>query len=177
MGGLEGHGRADAILDTDTTNTVGWFTNAFPVRLGVGAAAVDIERAEQDPRAARAMVASVVTQLNEIPNEGLDYGLLRYVDRVPEFREAADQGVTCEPTTGKGRLSFAKDGALAWLDVTGLYCALAATGALCFKLASVVLINDEVPKSRLQAIAFFLLVLSLLLGGSQIQFLNGRRVH
>lgn len=30
---LEGHGRADALLDTDTTNTVGWFTTAFPVRL------------------------------------------------------------------------------------------------------------------------------------------------
>ena len=49
---LEGHGRADAILDTDTTNTVGWFTNAFPVRLGAGAAAVDVEQAERDPAAA-----------------------------------------------------------------------------------------------------------------------------
>ncbi|HTQ22191.1 amino acid adenylation domain-containing protein, partial [Mycobacterium sp.] len=31
---LEGHGRADSLLDTDTTNTVGWFTTAFPIRLG-----------------------------------------------------------------------------------------------------------------------------------------------
>jgi hypothetical protein len=70
------------------------------------------------------------------------------------------------------RLPLLPLGALAWLDVTGLYSALAATVALCFKLASVALINDKLPKSRLQAIAFFVIVLSLLLGGAQIQFLR-----
>ena len=63
-------------------------------------------------------------------------------------------------------------GALAWLDVTAPYCAFAATIALCFKLASVALINNELPKSRLQAIAFWAIVLSLFLGGAQIQFLR-----
>ncbi|MGO9355021.1 MAG: amino acid adenylation domain-containing protein [Mycobacterium sp.] len=87
---LEGHGRADLELDIDTTNTVGWFTTAFPVRLGVGAAAVDIERAEGDPDAARALLDSVTAQLRTIPHEGLDYGLLRYVDRVPELRRGAE---------------------------------------------------------------------------------------
>ncbi|MGO9157159.1 amino acid adenylation domain-containing protein [Mycobacterium sp.] len=87
---LEGHGRADAELDTDTTNTVGWFTTAFPVRLGVGAAAVDIERAKGDPGAARALLESVTAHLRAIPHEGLDYGLLRYVDRVPELQRGAE---------------------------------------------------------------------------------------
>ncbi|KKC04166.1 non-ribosomal peptide synthetase [Mycobacterium nebraskense] len=87
---LEGHGRADAILGTDTTNTVGWFTTAFPVRLGVGAAAVDVEQAETDPAAARALLDSVATQLREIPYDGLDYGLLRYVDGLPELQAAAE---------------------------------------------------------------------------------------
>jgi mycobactin peptide synthetase MbtF len=87
---LEGHGRADAVLDTDTTNTVGWFTTAFPVRLGVGAAAADIERAEADPAAARSLIDSVTAHLGTIPNEGLDYGLLRYVGRVPELDRAAE---------------------------------------------------------------------------------------
>jgi mycobactin peptide synthetase MbtF len=86
----EGHGRADAVLDTDTTNTVGWFTTAFPVRLGVGAAAVDIERAENDPGTARTLLGSVAAHLGAIPNDGLDYGLLRYVDRVPELQRAAE---------------------------------------------------------------------------------------
>jgi mycobactin peptide synthetase MbtF len=87
---LEGHGRADAELDTDTTNTVGWFTTAFPVRLGVCAAAVDIERAKGDPGAARALLDSVTAHLRAIPHEGLDYGLLRYVDRVPMLRSGAE---------------------------------------------------------------------------------------
>src|SRR6516164_5351280 len=70
------------------------------------------------------------------------------------------------------RLPLLPIGVLAWLDVTGPYCALAATVALCFKLASVALINDQLPRNRLQATTFFVLVLSLLLGGAQIQFLR-----
>lgn len=87
---LEGHGRADAVADTDTTGTVGWFTSAFPVRLGVGTAAVDIDRATGDPGAARALLDSVAGDLRAIPCDGLDYGLLRYVDGVPQLREAAE---------------------------------------------------------------------------------------
>ncbi|OBK21741.1 non-ribosomal peptide synthetase [Mycobacterium asiaticum] len=87
---LEGHGRADATLDTDTTNTVGWFTSAFPARFGVGAAAVEIEQAERDPLRARALVDSVVAHLAEVPHDGLDYGLLHYVDRIPELQDAAE---------------------------------------------------------------------------------------
>ncbi|MFE3618392.1 condensation domain-containing protein, partial [Streptomyces anulatus] len=30
---MEGHGRADTTLGTDTANTLGWFTSVFPVRL------------------------------------------------------------------------------------------------------------------------------------------------
>jgi hypothetical protein len=71
------------------------------------------------------------------------------------------------------RLPLLPTGALAWLDVTGPFCALAATVALCFKLASAVLINDQLPKSRLQAIVFSVVVLSLILGGAQVQFLRG----
>ncbi|GBE64979.1 putative peptide synthetase MbtF [Mycobacterium sp. MFM001] len=87
---LEGHGRADAILDTDTTNTVGWFTTAFPVRLGAGESAVDVEQAEQDPRVALTLFDSVTAHLSAIPYDGLDYGLLRYVERVPELQDAAE---------------------------------------------------------------------------------------
>ncbi|MFC4124694.1 amino acid adenylation domain-containing protein [Nocardia rhizosphaerae] len=90
---LEGHGRADAELGTDTANTLGWFTSVFPVRLGVGAEAVDVAAAQADPAAARALLDSVTAHLREIPNQGLDYGLLRYVDRVPELRAAAEPQV------------------------------------------------------------------------------------
>jgi hypothetical protein len=70
-------------------------------------------------------------------------------------------------------LPLVPTGALTRLDVTALYCALAATFALCFKLASVALINDKLPKSRLQVIALFAILLSLLFGEAQIQFLKG----
>lgn len=90
---LEGHGRADAELGTDTANTLGWFTSVFPVRLGVGERAVDVARAQADPTAARSLLGSVSAHLREIPNQGLDYGLLRYVDRVPELRTAAEPQV------------------------------------------------------------------------------------
>ncbi|BBZ40480.1 non-ribosomal peptide synthetase [Mycobacterium conspicuum] len=87
---LEGHGRCDAELDTDTTNTVGWFTAAFPVRLGAGAGAVDVERAEDDPDAVRALLDSVTAHVRAIPHEGVDYGLLRYVDCIPELQRGAE---------------------------------------------------------------------------------------
>ncbi|MGW6622403.1 amino acid adenylation domain-containing protein [Nocardia sp. NPDC055002] len=90
---MEGHGRADTTLGTDTANTLGWFTSVFPVRLGVGDNAVDIARAQADPAAARALLGSVSTHLREIPNQGLDYGLLRYVNRAAELRSAAEPQV------------------------------------------------------------------------------------
>lgn len=90
---LDSHGRADALLDTDTTNTVGWFTAAFPVRLGVGTGAVDIERLEAVPTLARTLLDSVTAHLDAVPFDGLDYGLLRYVNRVPELQDAAEPQV------------------------------------------------------------------------------------
>jgi mycobactin peptide synthetase MbtF len=80
---LEGHGRADALLDADTTSTVGSFITSYPVRLGMGA--VDVEHAERHPGAARGLLGEVVAMLASIPNDGLDYGLLRHVVRAPEL--------------------------------------------------------------------------------------------
>ncbi|OBK19440.1 non-ribosomal peptide synthetase [Mycobacterium asiaticum] len=92
---LDSHGRADTVLDTDTANTVGWFTNPFPVRLGVGGTpdTYDLELLEADPAAARALLASVTSHIDEIPYEGLDYGLLRYVARIPELQQVAEPQV------------------------------------------------------------------------------------
>lgn len=87
---LDGHGRADAVLEADTTGTVGWFTTAFPVRLGAGTHAVDIEAAQADPGAARTLLNSVASYLATIPYDGLDYGLLRHVNRVPELAQASE---------------------------------------------------------------------------------------
>jgi mycobactin peptide synthetase MbtF len=60
---LETHGRADALFDgsVDTTETVGLLSGIYPVR-------VDTD----DPRKVGAL-------LDEIPGDGVDYGLLRYL--------------------------------------------------------------------------------------------------
>ncbi|MET8648637.1 amino acid adenylation domain-containing protein [Nocardia aurea] len=83
--GLESHGRADAVVGADTSGTVGWFSATYPVRLGVGAAAVDVDRAEADPALARTLLDSVVAHLASVPEQGLDYGLLHSVLGVPEL--------------------------------------------------------------------------------------------
>ncbi|MEU7142872.1 amino acid adenylation domain-containing protein [Nocardia sp. NPDC046473] len=87
---LEGHGREDAVLgdDIDTAHTLGWFTSIVPARLGVGGDCVDVVTALADPSRATALLDAVATHLAEMPNNGLDYGVLRYLDAVPELIDA-----------------------------------------------------------------------------------------
>ncbi len=87
---MEGHGRVDGVSDTDTTGTVGWFNNIFPARIGAGKLALGVDRVEQDPESARALLDSVADHLAGIPYEGLDYGLLRYVEGWEPLRSTAD---------------------------------------------------------------------------------------
>lgn len=85
---LEGHGRDDGLLDpgsvfgaaVDTSSTVGWFTQIFPVRLGAGRR-VDVDTARRDPSSARELLRAVTADIAAVPNNGLDYGLLRYKRR------------------------------------------------------------------------------------------------
>ncbi|MFE3799919.1 amino acid adenylation domain-containing protein [Nocardia tengchongensis] len=112
---LEGHGRADDLLGTDTSNTLGWFTTVFPVRLGAGMT-VDIERAEQDPAAARALLDAVTEHLSAVPNGGLDYGLLRYTTRVPELATARHPQVEFNYL---GRVDLSGQAADSWSLLTG----------------------------------------------------------
>ncbi|MDG4667571.1 amino acid adenylation domain-containing protein [Mycobacterium sp. 236(2023)] len=77
---LEGHGREDLLIDhVDTSATVGWFTSVYPVRLGAGEGAVDVDTIGGNPAAARTLLKTVTEEVGAVPNRGLDYGLLRYV--------------------------------------------------------------------------------------------------
>ncbi|MEB3067725.1 non-ribosomal peptide synthetase [[Mycobacterium] vasticus] len=85
---LEGHGREDDQLPgLDSSATVGWFTNVFPVRLG-SAAPMDVSAAGRDPAAARVLLRAVCDHLAAVPGNGLGYGLLRYTCRDPELAAA-----------------------------------------------------------------------------------------
>jgi amino acid adenylation domain-containing protein/non-ribosomal peptide synthase protein (TIGR01720 family) len=65
---LEGHGREDIFEDMDLSLTVGWFTTIFPVVLDLGETIYPENT-----------LKSVKEQLRKIPNQGIGYGLLRYM--------------------------------------------------------------------------------------------------
>lgn len=76
---LEGHGREeDVVAGADLSRTVGWFTSAYPVRLNLAGAAVDA--AFEGGKPLGDIVKSVKEQLLAIPDKGLGYGLLRYLN-------------------------------------------------------------------------------------------------
>ena len=76
---LEGHGREEVFADVDLSRTVGWFTSLFPVRLDPGALDLD-EALAGGPALGRALKL-VKEQLRALPDNGLGYGLLRYLNR------------------------------------------------------------------------------------------------
>ncbi|MBC9909503.1 non-ribosomal peptide synthase/polyketide synthase [Chitinophaga varians] len=75
--GLEGHGREDINKNIDTSRTVGWFTNLFPVLLETG----------NSPHKGDALKA-VKEQLRSIPDKGLGYGVLKYLNKIPALQGA-----------------------------------------------------------------------------------------
>ncbi|MEU2041173.1 amino acid adenylation domain-containing protein [Nocardia niwae] len=87
---MEGHGREDAVLgaDVDSAHTVGWFTSIVPARLAAGAESVDVATALADPARAAALLEHVTAHLADLPNGGIDYGVLRYLGAAPELVDA-----------------------------------------------------------------------------------------
>nr|WP_280480151.1 non-ribosomal peptide synthetase [Nocardia cyriacigeorgica] len=76
---LEGHGREEEVVPgADLSRTVGWFTAAYPVRLALGGA--DLDDAFAGGAALGAIVKSVKEQLLAVPDKGLGYGMLRYLN-------------------------------------------------------------------------------------------------
>jgi mycobactin peptide synthetase MbtF len=73
----------------DTSETVGWFTSVFPVRLGAGKP-VDLDAVTRAPEVAVALLDSVTSHVGAIPRRGIDYGLLRHVERVAGLVDLAD---------------------------------------------------------------------------------------
>ncbi|MHC5737512.1 amino acid adenylation domain-containing protein [Nostoc sp.] len=65
---LEGHGREDLFEDVDLSRTVGWFTTLFPVHL-------HLEEVDHPGE----VLKLVKEQLRRIPNRGIGYGVLRYL--------------------------------------------------------------------------------------------------
>ncbi|MGF6887585.1 amino acid adenylation domain-containing protein/non-ribosomal peptide synthase protein (TIGR01720 family), partial [Nocardia sp. GAS34] len=76
---LEGHGREeDAVPGSDLTRTVGWFSTSFPIRVDLSG--IDLDDAYAGGAAMGAAVKSVKEQLLAVPDHGIGYGLLRYLN-------------------------------------------------------------------------------------------------
>ena len=76
---LEGHGREEEVLPgADISRTVGWFTTMFPVAMDLSG--IDIADALAGGPAAAAAIKAVKEQLAAVPDKGIGYGLLRYLN-------------------------------------------------------------------------------------------------
>jgi|GEM_PF-499926 len=68
---LEGHGRES---DADLTRTVGWLTSVFPLRIELGG--IDHSHSSRSGQ----VLQRVKESLRAMPDKGLGYGILRYLD-------------------------------------------------------------------------------------------------
>ena len=75
---LEGHGREEIFADVELSRTVGWFTSMYPVRLDAGG--IDLDEALAGGPALGRAVKLIKEQLRAVPDHGLGYGLLRYLN-------------------------------------------------------------------------------------------------
>ncbi|WP_460726979.1 amino acid adenylation domain-containing protein, partial [Nocardia heshunensis] len=76
---LEGHGREEEVVPgADLSRTVGWFTAIFPVRFDLSG--IDVEAALTGGPAMGRAIKAVKEQLLSVPDKGIGYGLLRYMN-------------------------------------------------------------------------------------------------
>ncbi|MEU6381086.1 amino acid adenylation domain-containing protein [Streptomyces sp. NPDC046909] len=81
---LEGHGREEDIAPgADLSRTVGWFTSMYPARVDVRG--LDLADVLAGGDAAGQAIKLVKEQLRSVPDKGMGYGLLRYLN--PETAE------------------------------------------------------------------------------------------
>jgi len=70
---MEGHGREAIIEGADLSRTIGWFTSIYPVLL-------DLESAPGSTDLGNA-IKTIKEQIRTIPQNGIGYGLLRYLSQ------------------------------------------------------------------------------------------------
>ncbi|WP_280356299.1 non-ribosomal peptide synthetase, partial [Nocardia otitidiscaviarum] len=76
---LEGHGREEQVVPgADLSRTVGWFTSMYPVRFDLSG--IDPDTVAPGATELDAVVRTVKETLRSIPDRGIGYGLLRYLD-------------------------------------------------------------------------------------------------
>jgi non-ribosomal peptide synthase protein (TIGR01720 family) len=83
---MEGHGRSDELFDDiDLSRTVGWFTSVYPVLL-------NLEGIED----LGASLKHVKEHLRSIPNRGIGYGILKYLNPSDDAVEKSKKSINAE---------------------------------------------------------------------------------
>ncbi|WP_216897108.1 non-ribosomal peptide synthetase [Nocardia alni] len=76
---LEGHGREEGVLPgADIARTVGWFTSVYPAAIDLDG--IDLTEAFAGGAAAGTVIKTVKEQLRALPDKGIGYGMLRYLN-------------------------------------------------------------------------------------------------
>ena len=77
---LEGHGRENLLQDADLSRTIGWFTALYPVLLEV-----------PDGLDVKQKTVRIAQQLKAVPNNGIGFGLLRYLTDDEEVKGSLEK--------------------------------------------------------------------------------------
>ncbi|MEV0358619.1 amino acid adenylation domain-containing protein [Nocardia sp. NPDC050697] len=148
---LEGHGRQEEVIPgADLSRTIGWFTSLYPARLDL--AGIDLADALAGGPAMGAAIRATAEQLREIPDKGIGFGLLRYLN--PDTAAQLPAGLPGQVSVNYlGRYAAADipaglDG-LGWLPTDALG-ELPAAEHPDVPLQSVIDINALVVRDRLQ---------------------------
>ena len=132
---VEGHGREEIFPDVELSRTVGWFTSLYPVRLDPGP--LDIEEAMAGGPALGRALKVIKEQLHAVPDHGLGYGLLRYLNP----QTAARLSGLAQPQIGFNYLGrFAAAAATDW-GLAGETDALGGDSDAAMPLAHVLEVN------------------------------------
>ncbi|MBE1162044.1 non-ribosomal peptide synthetase [Dyella acidiphila] len=74
---VEGHGREEIGDQVDLARTLGWFTSLYPVQLDAGVSGAAEATRQQLPLSR--LVQQLAAQCRRLPNNGIGYGILRYL--------------------------------------------------------------------------------------------------
>ncbi|WP_067540759.1 non-ribosomal peptide synthetase [Nocardia crassostreae] len=112
---LVGHGREEQIAGADLSRTVGWFNSMFPIRVDLSG--IDLTAAAAGGPELATVVASVRHLLHAIPDKGLGYALLRYLNPDTAAHLPADMpGQICFNYLGQIRTGT--DTSAPWTQIT-----------------------------------------------------------
>ncbi len=132
---VEGHGREEIFPGIELSRTVGWFTSLYPVRLDPGP--LDIEEAMAGGPALGRALKLIKEQLHTVPEHGLGFGLLRYLNA----QTSATLRALPHPQLGFNYLGRMTAGAATDWGAAGEAAALGSGGDPAMQLAHPLTVN------------------------------------